>query len=92
MNEHEQIQFDYDLSALRRVMKDDENNGGPYDRYVVAARLVLEKSDELERHANQVPGLGPVFTAVVNEYRALIVNTVLFDQDELASHKKDVTP
>lgn len=92
MNQEEQFQFDNELAYTRRMMKDDEGNGGPYDRYVAAARLVLEKSDELERHAAEVPGLGTLFTAIVNEYRRLVVDAVMFGRDELPGHPRDVTP
>jgi hypothetical protein len=92
MNQEEQFQLDNDLAYLRRVMKDDEGNGGPYDRYVAAVRLVLEKTDDMERHANEVPGLGPLFKALGDEFRQIVVNAVLFGRDELPGHLKDVTP
>jgi len=90
MNSREQLEFD--LAYLRRVLKDDEGNGGPYDRYVAAARLVLEKSDELEEHAHRIPGMGTLFTAIVDEYRQLVADAVLFGRDELPGRPRDVTP
>lgn len=92
MTQEEQHQLDNGLAYVRGVMKDDEGNGGPYDRYVAAARLVLEKSDELEEKAHAIPGMGFLFTAIVNEYRQLVVDAVLFGRDELPGRPRDMTP
>jgi hypothetical protein len=91
MNQEEQFQLDNDMAWLRRLMKDDEGNGGPHDRYVAAVRLVLEKTDDMERHANEVPGMGLLFKALGDEYRRLVANAVLFGWDELPGHRRDVT-
>jgi hypothetical protein len=92
MDQEELSQLDNDLAYARRVIKDDEGNGGPYDRYVAAVRLILEKADDMERHANEVPDLDLMLKVLSEEYRRIVVNAVLFGQDELPGHPKDVTP
>jgi hypothetical protein len=77
------MSLENDLAYLRGVMKDDEGNGGPYDRYVVAARLVLEKTDAMQEHAQQVPGMGMLFKTIGDEFRQIVVDAVLFGRDEL---------
>jgi len=91
MNQEEQLQLNSDIARLRSWIKDAENNGSVFEGYIVACRLVLEKADELEQHAHQIPGMGHLFTAIVNEFRQLVVGAVLWNQTALPGHPKDVT-